>query len=425
MHSIFPLVGFRSPLEIWQSEPSFLVGELLFHFLFTFLLVEVFLFSPSSSSSSTKSEPKGSPNSRKKKGHERVSVTPTRRYAIATLLGAGIGGGAIELLTILEPQIGNFYHSQSMVQLGGYREPLYMLAGCYTWIPAMGVFLAKRTGYGLVGQSCLAGLVTSGLWTVLDTVGLRYLWWTWHTSDPLYLDRILGVPAASGFWILASGCSLSLLLNLAERYGAFEKTRSLLSAAMTGAVLGPLAWVVVMQVPFTLFYHPIVTFGGYSAVWALHALRAICILTLFGVTRQQDMTWSFGSLRSSVACQLTFFFLVMTLIPFYFNPATVVRTSFGQPLGPCDVEESSFWGAFNRSKYVCPHQIDSSRDHFSLPATPLYPRDTTWYTLNGVPHPPFWLKETLFQIIFAFTLSLFALTITLRPQSSSDSKKVQ
>lgn len=308
-----------------------------------------------------------------------------------------------------------------MVQLGGYREPLYMLAGCYTWIPAVGVFLAKRTGYGLLGQSCLAGLVTSGLWTVLDTVGLRYLWWTWHTDDPLYADRILGVPAASGFWILASGCSLSLLLNWAERRGAFAKSRSLLTAAGVGALLGPLAWVLLMQVPFTLFYHPIVTFGGHSAVWALHALRAICMLTLFAVTRQQQLSWSLASLRSSLALQLACFFVVMAAIPFFFNPALVRRTSFGQPLGPCDVEESSFWGAFNRSKYVCPHHVDAARDHFSLPATPLYPRDTTWYTLHGTPHPALWLKEALFQILFAFVLSLFALTITLQPDDSPSS----
>ena len=51
-----------------------------------------------------------------------------------------IGGGSIELLTILEAdEIGNFYHSQATVMLFGKREPLYMLAGCYTWFQYISV----------------------------------------------------------------------------------------------------------------------------------------------------------------------------------------------------------------------------------------------------------------------------------------------
>jgi len=50
-------------------------------------------------------------------------------------------------------------------------------------------------------------------WAMLDTVGAQFLWWTWHSSEPLYQDREGGVPIASSFWIMSNMMSLAWLLH--------------------------------------------------------------------------------------------------------------------------------------------------------------------------------------------------------------------
>lgn len=42
-----------------------------------------------------------------------------------------------------------------------------------------------------------------------DTVGAKFLWWTWHNGEPMYEERIHGVPVASTFWAAASMWSLT------------------------------------------------------------------------------------------------------------------------------------------------------------------------------------------------------------------------
>lgn len=402
-HSILPLVSFRSPASIWQNEPSFLIGELLFHFLLAFLCGQI-------SVSSFGAEPALS--------RRRAS---SGAFALAALVGSFAGGAGIELLTILSSEIGNFYHSHSMVQLFGMREPAYMLLGCYAWLPCVSVLLARLPGHQLpaAAQCCLAGLLCSYLWGMLDTVGLKFLWWTWHADDPLYAGRILGVPAASTFWIFASTACLSAVLHHCERLGWFvsadsrrAKSAAVVTAVLIGLMAGPLAFLLLMHVPFLLVYHPIVTVAGHSAVWALHASRGLAMFVVFYCLRNRKLTWSPRRLCSLLALQLFIFFAVMLSVAVLADPTAIRRTSFGQPLGPCDVDETVFWGAFVRPRYLCPERIVPERDHFALAEeSSRAPAGTEWYTLLGVAREPSWLTETATQAALAVAFVLMALCL--------------
>ncbi|MBS0290864.1 MAG: hypothetical protein JSS07_12620 [Proteobacteria bacterium] len=94
MHSFFPLFTYRSPLEVWETEPTYLFGEISL-LLLTLVLVAV--------------------------------VARQGRAFAFVCLASFTGGSLIELLTIMEPEIGNFYHSQASLMLFGKREPAYML----------------------------------------------------------------------------------------------------------------------------------------------------------------------------------------------------------------------------------------------------------------------------------------------------------
>lgn len=96
MHSFFPLFSYRPPQEVWETEPTYLFGEISL-LLLTLVLVAL--------------------------------VARTGRSYLFVCLASFTGGALIELLTIMEPQIGNFYHSQASLMLFGKREPAYMLVG--------------------------------------------------------------------------------------------------------------------------------------------------------------------------------------------------------------------------------------------------------------------------------------------------------
>ena len=152
------------------------------------------------------------------------SIEAARRAGVALWAAAVVGGACIELCTVLKRDVGNFYHSQATVMLLGLREPLYMLVGCYGFFNYIGCAMVwewsgetprrqsdggKRgtlpTGTRVVvagslrgpwTQALTAGLIGSLGWGLLDTVGLKLLWWTWHNDEPLYKDRRYGVPIA-------------------------------------------------------------------------------------------------------------------------------------------------------------------------------------------------------------------------------------
>mmetsp|Transcript_8168 Transcript_8168/g.712 ORF Transcript_8168/g.712 Transcript_8168/m.712 type:complete len:83 (+) Transcript_8168:458-706(+) len=46
-----------------------------------------------------------------------------------------------------------------------------------------------------------------------DLTGVRFLWWTWHTTDAAILERWHSVPYGSTTWTLVHLFVLSFLIN--------------------------------------------------------------------------------------------------------------------------------------------------------------------------------------------------------------------
>eukprot|EP00047_Mylnosiga_fluctuans_P008306 m.258151 g.258151 ORF g.258151 m.258151 type:complete len:386 (-) comp21333_c0_seq1:48-1205(-) len=370
LHNILPLVSWRSPADVWAHEPTFLVAEIVCSAL-TLLMLR--------------------------------HALRTAEHAFVAV-ACFFGGALIELFTILETEIGNFYHSQATVTLFGHREPLYMLLS-YILIQYASVILPRGMGLSVLGESCIAGLLSTFLFGVLDAVGLKFLWWTWHAADPLYADRNLGVPIASSFWIMVSTASLTAVLR---RYGgAVRLPRALY--VLSGAVMGPFATLGVMNIPFLVIYHPLVTWGGYHAGWALSIVRGISlVMVLREFARAPRITMAVEYV--SVALLTLTFVLSMVTITLFGDPSTIVRTSYSQPFGPCDTTESCFWGGFTRRKFVCPDTIDPERDHYSLACVSDVPTlGADWYTVCGVPAAATWWPGVTYLFAGAIGLVLLSL----------------
>lgn len=360
-HSIYPLIAFNDPRDVVHAQPTFFCCEVLFLCLAVVGLVDA----------------------------------AKRPRGLLTFAACLLGGAGVELVTILHQEVGNFYHSQATIMLFGRREPLYMLLGCYGWIAHAAMLLSQHLGGSLTQQACFGGLLGAEAWALLDMVGARLLWWTWHNDEPLYADREGGVPVASSFWILASMGSLPLTL----RYCCPS------SNPMWGFVAGPLATLGLMHLPFLLIFHPLVTFLKLHAAYSLWILRLLCTVPLVPhiraafsavvAPRKKPSPSAASADHSAVFRHLSVFVLSIVLIAILGDPTAERRTSFSQPCfrnsgrqkgGSCPQMESSFWGGFARKAYVCTNDNVPSHDLYRICDERCDAARTAldWYTACGV-----------------------------------------
>ena len=323
-HIVQPLIAINDWEQIYKETPVYLVAEVVFFALFVCMCLMIL-----------------------------TAEAKRRRFLLLAALVTFSGGICVELVTILHQQVGNFYHTQAVIMLFGYREPLYMILGCYTWIGFTCLVLADRAkNCGVIPHVALGCLLAHAAWGLLDMVGAKFLWWTWHNAEPLYADRHWGVPIASSFWIMATGGASVVVMRW------FENSNPLM-----GLIAGPLASLGLMNVPFLIFYHPIVTFGGYNANVALDALRAACVLSLLPslnivVPQKIDL---------SMTLQVLLYVGFMLEVVFTCNPREQIRISYGQPCAAnCNLQEQAFWGGFIRGRHICPGNSDFARDNFEL-----------------------------------------------------------
>ena len=94
-HSIYPLLAFNDPRDVFSAQPTFFCGEVLFLSLALLGLLDA----------------------------------AKRPRGLQTFVACFIGGAGVELVTVLHGEVGNFYHSQATIMLFGRREPLYMCEG--------------------------------------------------------------------------------------------------------------------------------------------------------------------------------------------------------------------------------------------------------------------------------------------------------
>ena len=240
-----------------------------------------------------------------------------------------------------------------------------MLLGCYGWIAHAAMLLSQHLGGSLTQQACFGGLLGAEAWALLDMVGARLLWWTWHNDEPLYADREGGVPVASSFWILASMGSLPLTL----RYCCPS------SNPMWGFVAGPLATLGLMHLPFLLIFHPLVTFLKLHAAYSLWILRLLCTVPLVPhiraafsavvAPRKKPSPSAASADHSAVFRHLSVFVLSIVLIAIWaIRPPSVARPSRSHASGTAagrKAEAARRWsrasGVALRARRTCAQMI--------------------------------------------------------------------
>ena len=350
---------FQSPLSQWEVLPSFLIGEALFIAMAVLALV-----------------------------HAWRQPEAERRRHLAVWVGALITGTVNDWIFMLLPLVDNFWQAQATIMLS-YRMPLYIPC-VYVWfmyLPTVTLWrVTWRQGWrGRLGQAAGSGLLGIVVYAPYDIVGAKFLWWSWHDTDPPIASRLLGAPVGSTIWVICFVASFALLMGWMldrdeeGRVGTCAKAVALAAGCTT----------VVMVLQMTGLQQ---LDGGTPGPIGL-----VVVAILYGALAWRGWEgsrvggWVFdGGLRNGAFV----YFATLVTIMALFDPASHRSTGVHQTVGECYVKQADITG-LTRDEFLCVRDFDEDFTFDCVDAVPA--EGTRWYTICGRPHRAFglWLGGVL------------------------------
>lgn len=334
---------FTSPLEQWSTMPSFVVGQLMFMVCAAIALVHAL---------------------RSGRGH------------VLVWIAALVAGTANDLIFMALPLVDTFWQAQGLVMLTP-RLPLYIpcVYVCFMYFPTIAV---RRVRLRALAQAALTGLVACLFYAPYDIVGAKFMWWTWHDTDPTLGARILGAPISSSLWVLTFVGAFAWLVDYALRRDPEARGNNF--ALGLGLVAGLTTLLMMLQMTVLQQLD-----GGTPGRFAF----AGGLLGYAGV-----VAWGWRSRepeaprmhdRKLYAASI-FYFATLVAIMASFDPASHRSTGVHQTVGECYVEVSDFTRN-TRHKYLCARDFDEDYTFECVDALPV--DGSSWYTVCGRAHSRF------------------------------------
>jgi len=353
--SRYDIVVFRSIFETWSHEREFLLFDLCMLGLSALCL--------------------------------RHALRKTQDLAV--YLSVFVGGCAIDLIIRKIPQLSSFWQGQNWMELLDYSEPAYILFGMYFVFQYPAIQLARNLKMDWLSESAAAALLGTLIYHPYDIVGAKYVWWLWHRDDPLMTPAEFGVPVSSTFWTMAYTGALAASFRIYTRSDSAPFSGNPWCAA---ALVGPVAALGLMQVPFTVFYHPMIEGLGIDDLTTLHLFRALCVvLVLRGlVSRTAQRKVRMENILLLVVPLVCF--CVLALVVCTFPPEQVQRHGLFQTFGDCKVREDAYFGWKQRSKFMCAEKGGRNAVLWDFRCAKQPKEGATWYTVCPLPFPPGWLE---------------------------------
>jgi len=207
-----------------------------------------------------------------------------------------------------------------------------------------------------------------------DIVGAKFLWWSWHDTDPPIASRLLGAPIGSTIWVICFVASFALIVTwMLERD---EEVR--VGTCVKAVALAAGCTTVVMVLQMTALQQ---LDGGTPGPIGL-----VVVLVLYGI-----LVWRGGLSRAGgrqdrdqlLLGGTVAYFGVLAAIMAVFNPASHRSTGLHQEVGACYVKQDDITG-LTRDRYLCVTDFDEDFTFDCVEELP--PEGTRWYTICGRPH---------------------------------------
>lgn len=360
-------ISFRSPREILDENPTFLICTIVFQLLALLSLIHAI-----------RSGPRG-----------------------FLLWISALGHGFVtEAISYFLPDIDSFWHSQSMVMFLNRRLPLYIALFYPT------VMYTTNTAVERLRLTSLAHPLAVALADVVmdfpyDIVGIKLLWWTWHDTDPNIFDRHYSVPWTSYLFHMTFASSLSFLFNMTwnnivgdiQRLTWFQKALRLSCCFVLVSLLSmPLG---VLQ--FIPLYHVL------HDIYHIHT-EAITFIYVFiygymmwssdrkqrsqGTSCQRREYSKFDLISVIVFIHYTFYIILALFVA---HPENLKSTGLHETVGNCSSVSnitSTIGMTLQKKTFLCASNYDEPVfDWHCLPGGHPPSELSHWYAVCGTPHP--------------------------------------
>jgi hypothetical protein len=355
----------NSPIEQWANLPSFLVGEIMFILCAVLALVHA-----------------------RRSGRDHVLIW----------IAALIAGTANDMIFMALPKVNTFWQAQATIMLTP-RLPLYIpcVYVCFMYYPTVAV---RRLRLRPLSQAALTGIVGCLFYAPYDIVGAKFLWWTWHDTDPAMVTRILGAPTSSSLWVLTFVGAFAWLNDRAiardpaVRGWTFARGFAMVAAFTT----------LIMVLQMTVLQ---LLDGGTPGYLAFAVGATVYVGVVAWGWRSRDPEPQRPNDRRLYGAAI-FYFVTLTAIMASFDPATHRSTGVHQTVGECYIEVSDFTRT-TRHKFLCARDFDEDYTFECVDQPPA--DDTSWYTVCGRSHRSFTAWMLGVALLGAVGIGLFTMLL--------------
>jgi len=303
---------------------------------------------------------------------------------VAFWISCVLNGLLIEAIFTFIPSIQNFWHSQALIMILGSRIPLHVILS-YACLYYCAMVASSRMNLSPWAEIPAVGMIVILLDVPFDLIGVKFVQWTWHETDPNIRDRSYFVP-----WV-------SYIFHFIFPAVIFATHRSFVQnkTTLVRVVCSTLFSIPVAMVTTNLVYHPLREIFNIHTKLIVFGLHSIALVSVWANERQMTLKLrrnqqTIAQIRkpSLLIAFLTVYYLTMISIAIYGNPADEISRGYHQAIGPCNVDEP-LYSIFNkdvrREKYLCSFdkQQEISSYSFNCEDEAISPNQNQWYTICG------------------------------------------
>lgn len=225
-----------------------------------------------------------------------------------------------------------------------------------------------------------------------DIIGVKFLHWVWHDTDPNIADRHYWAPWTSLYSNACFGASFSFFFHTIRKW--LEKRKidtwssgsicSELSAALVAGIFGMPGGCLL----FLSFYHPLHDVFQISSEVITVSMFFIFVAVIWKSDKKSNNEEKLNWISILLLAHLAFHFISNIFIAAFFNPEEVVSTGLHEPIGECGVKSPVYtiFKTLEKSKYLCATDYDEKYfDFHCIPGGKLPKYGSIWYTICGTP----------------------------------------
>ncbi|XP_050548863.1 uncharacterized protein LOC126910377 isoform X2 [Daktulosphaira vitifoliae] len=275
-------------------------------------------------------------------------------------------GLLIELISYFLPEIDNFWHSQSPIMLFGHRLPLHILL-VYPVFYYLAIITAYRKGIKKLSLMLTVGLNVLLLDIPFDMIGVKFIHWTWHDTDPNIFDRVYLVPCTSYFFYMTTSASFT--------YWFFNKEVTFDEISFKKEI-GIFMRTIMLSFPcgvicFSIFYHPlhdIFYISTQTIVIFLIALYNI-IVKIIKIVQNNDHKENNENMNT-ITIYLVIYYTTFFILSLIGKPENEISTGIHEEIGPCNITVNAFNTDLIKRKYLCIQDYNEEYDFHCIENAP-------------------------------------------------------